>query len=60
MSPPVGSKQLDQVISRRNQLHGWSWPRGVTTSVARDLGVTLQRVTNRRLDLLLDRVRQFP
>ena len=56
----VDSHQLDLVIHRRNQLHGWSWPRGVPTSVARDLGITLQRVTERRLDLLLDRVRQFP
>ena len=52
--------EVDEAIRRRTQMHGWRWPRGTEATVARCLGVTQQRISLRRLDLLLDAIRQVP
>jgi hypothetical protein len=51
---------VDDAIRRRTAMHGWRWPHGTEATVARCLGVTQQRVQMRRLELLLDVVRQVP
>ena len=56
--PTVDEFEIDRVIEQRNRLHGWEWPRGVEASIALQLGVSKPRVSERRLELLLDRVRK--
>lgn len=56
----VNAFQLDRVIGQRNHLHGWLWPRGTESLVAKALGVSQQRLADRRLDLLLHAIRRFP
>ncbi len=60
MGPVVKAFQLDRAIGQRNHLHGWMWPRGAESSVAKALGVSQQRIAERRLELLLHRIRRFP
>lgn len=56
----VDCHEVDDAIRRRTHLHGWRWPRGTEATVARCLGVTQQRVSLRRLDLLLAEIRELP
>lgn len=49
--------ELEQVVRRRNQIHGWRWPHGAQASVTRDLGIAPQRLQEMRLELLLRHVR---
>ena len=59
-APGVSGWIVDQAISQRVRMHGWSWPRGTQATVARSLGVTSSRVQQRRLQLLLEIVREAP
>lgn len=60
MKRTVSRFVVDQAISKRIRMHGWSWPRGAQATVARSLGVSQTRVAARRLELLLEAVRDFP
>ena len=54
----MDSFQLEQVVRRRNQIHGWRWPHGAQACVTRDLGIGSQRLRKMRLELLLRQVRE--
>ncbi|KZR86268.1 hypothetical protein MITS9509_03507 [Synechococcus sp. MIT S9509] len=60
MAGAVPGTVVDKAINQRIRMHGWCWPRGTQATVARSLGVTPSRVQHRRLQLLLDHVKDFP
>ena len=45
---------------RRIVVHGWRSPRGAEATLARCLGVTQQPVSDRRLSLLLEEIKEVP
>ena len=60
MNRAVRRGEVDQAIYQRIRMHGWVWPRGTTATVASSLGVSHQRVSDRRLDLLIKAIKEFP
>jgi len=46
------------VISRRNSLHGWKWPKGTRSEVAKCLGISTQKLVQLQLHLLLKEIRE--